>query len=144
VEIRFIDTFFSEDENAALKSQLQDFFNQPDVQKKLEAAARHIFPNLAKPSEPIFGYSMVSTGLTVFGLTAKMEGNPHNLCGALIHALAGLKEDKTMAYSTLEGLESCVKQMLTIVNADTRKSALKTAILTIANKDNVIDNRRAR
>ena len=143
MEIRFTDTFFSENENVPLKLRLLGFFNRPDVQEKLAALAKHIFPNLVETSKPVDGYSIATAGLTLFGLTIETDGNPHNLCGALIHALAGSKKDSTMDRRTREGLESCVKQMLTIVDTDTSKSTLKDAILGMAKRANLTYDRGA-
>ena len=132
MNIEFPDTHYAKSDDKPLKARLETFFNRDDVQEKLGAVARHIFPQGLDTSPFPKAYGLVTVGLAVFGVSPETDGDPHNLCGAVIHAAANAKNDATMDRSVRAGLDSCAKQMLSIVEADVSKGALKSDILAAA------------
>jgi hypothetical protein len=142
LEIKFAAHSYSRAADSLLKQRLEEYFNRPDIQKKMEAVAQHIIPNPAQPHSVRAGYgAFTAPMLGVFGVTTISDGDPFNLCSAILHSYVSAGKDQTMSATLRADFEAVTAGMFAIVGKTRKTSDLRNSIMAAAAADGFIQGR---
>jgi hypothetical protein len=133
LEITFAAHAYNRTADLVLKQRLKEYFNRPEIQKKMEAVAQHIIPNPAQPHCVRAGYGVfMAPMLGVFGVTTISDGDPFNLCSALLRSCVDAGKDQTMSATLRADFEAVTTGMLAIVDKARKTSDLRNSIMAAA------------
>jgi hypothetical protein len=119
---------FSGPADAPLKDKLSVFFNRPDVYEKMMRVSGHIFEGGRKRD----GYALSTYGLQIFSGNPETDGDPYNLCAAVLHATHDMRKDAEAPQVVKAGLEQVARELCTLAEVTPGNGELKTGILHAA------------